>query len=256
MTILSSSLSQSSRVNRPSPHLNKPQKNNEMLSNDSIDEISPKCESGMSETPFQFPPLAYYALKSLFSAIDVSLQASYLSRNEILPNLGAMPRIPFPAQLYTLLYPRLTTVGTSPIHWALICRLFTGLPRELETFHMAFEESLFVPLQRWCASGITSSSNEMKFLTTVSIGRPGTDASIPPLSKIRSLMALDLSCSSITAKGIEHMSVLCGIRHDSMDGERLLSRLRVLMLARCRLGPHTKIEELLRKLKMLQYIGG
>lgn len=54
----------------------------------------------------------------------------------------------------------------------------------------------------------------------------------------------------------KQMTILAGVRRRSMDGERLLSRLRlmirVLMIAKCRVG--SNIDKSLKKLKML-FIG-
>lgn len=187
------------------------------------------------------PRLMYYALKALFTGLDTEAEEDTVNLH--LPDFEDIQRLPYDPSLSPLLYQRRTTINTSPLHWIVLCRLFTSLPDDLRIFHLPLSDPYILPLQSWNPlDGIG-----VQFITTVSLGRHGGDSIIPVIAKLTSLVALDLSGSSTTTTGIRQLSTVCGVKD---LGPR---KLAILMLTDC---PITNaILEPLKVFKMLQYIG-
>src|SRR6201986_537112 len=107
---------------------------------------STKYSSKRDQRSCTVPPLTSLALKLLLATLedDQDFGQSTLT----LPDFGLFPRMSFDPNILPFLYPKLTPINTSPLRWAILCRLYTGLPPELQTFYLPLSDPYILPIQR------------------------------------------------------------------------------------------------------------
>ena len=202
-------------------------------------------DSKMEGVENRVHPLGFYALKILLADFETAQVGE--EDSTALPDLEEFPRIPFVPSAMQLLYPDFTLINTSPLRWAVLCRLFTDLPDELRTFYLPLSDPYILPLQRWSSE----SRLELQFLTTVSLGRSGCDKAIPVLSKLKALVGLDLSYSQVTVTGIRELSRNC----IQLGDGTLLGPWKLAALLLAKTSMTASVEDTLLRFKCLQYVG-
>lgn len=211
-----------------------------------------------------FPSLSFYALQSLFIELESpNFPSSNSSQSEsetyTLTDIADLPRLSFPLtpSLIQELYPKHTLVNTSPLRWAVLCRLFEDIPDEIQTFYLPLSDPYVIPFQHPTRGALARGEDGIgDVLTTVSLGQLGTDGSISTLAKLNNLVGLDLSYSRVSNVGISLLA--WSVRSDPAKeaggaGGGGPARLKVLVLAKTSVNEN--IERDLEKFRYLQYFG-
>lgn len=122
--------------------------------------------------------------------------------------------------------------AVDPRTWATIVQLYSGLPEELQLHNLPLADQHLPLLQQ------IPITNHFSLMTILELPRCPelTDSSITKLRDLKTLCALDISMTRITAHGIRQLCSSLNCRYDPADTIYSLtgpSGLRILRLAYC-----------------------